>query len=228
MFQTQNRASHMLQFSRSVVCIGEWRGYDCRCYEPCVVLIGEVLCSRFWSDRLPLTVTIHEIGITLFESPPELSWRAPDDLFPLQFEEMPRSKLEPWGFFLAHVLRNGRYSKNCENFFKNIIVFCPLPRAKIWKIRFFRKMLILLLQFFIFNCLTAMQYTVGKNALNGREWDITCHYVFLFGKVIKFWTFSMFRIILRKQKQLKISNFFIPRTTLKRYMSIASVFFSPF
>jgi len=27
-------------------------------------------------------------------------------------------------------LPNGRYSKNCENFFKNIIVFCPLPRAK--------------------------------------------------------------------------------------------------
>src|SRR6218665_3295278 len=50
---------------------------------------------------------------------------------------MPRSKLEPWGFFLAHVLRNGRYSKNCENFFKNIIVFCPLPRAKVKKIRFF-------------------------------------------------------------------------------------------
>src|SRR6218665_2660789 len=77
---------------------------------------------------------------------------------------MPRSKLEPWGFFLAHVLRNGRYSKNCENLFKNIIVFCPLPRAKVYKNTFFEKSGCFTAPiFFICNYLTAMQYTIGNS-----------------------------------------------------------------
>jgi len=35
-------------------------------------------------------------------------------------------------------------------------------------------MLVFLLQFFIYNYLTAVQYTIGKNFLNGREQHIIC------------------------------------------------------
>jgi len=48
--------------------------------------------------------------------------------------------------------------------FSKILLSSALYRAKKFKkYDFFRKMLVLLLQFFICNYLTAMQYTVGKN-----------------------------------------------------------------
>ena len=48
--------------------------------------------------------------------------------------------------------------------------------------------------------------------------------MFIFDKVITYYAVSMFRDMLRRQKQLKINNFFTPRAILKCYMLIASIF----
>jgi len=67
-------------------------------------------------------------------------------------------------------LPNGEYSKNCENFFKNIVVFCPLTSEKVLKNTIFgEKCLFYSSNVFMCNYLTPMQYTIGKNSLHGRE-----------------------------------------------------------
>ena len=38
----------------------------------------------------------------------------------------------------------------------------------------------------IYNYLTAVQYTIGKDSLNGRETHIICQNMFLFGEVYYF------------------------------------------
>jgi len=54
--------------------------------------------------------------------------------------------------------------------FSKTLLYSALYRGlKLKKYDFLRKVLVLLLQFFICNHLTAMQYTIGKNSLNGKE-----------------------------------------------------------
>jgi len=47
-------------------------------------------------------------------------------------------------------------------------------------------MFVFLLQDFICNYMTAMQYTVEKYSLNGKEWDIIFQFMFIFDKVITY------------------------------------------
>src|SRR6218665_273567 len=63
-------------------------------------------------------------------------------------------------------LPNGWYSKKHKKVFKNISVFRPRQRAKVSKNTIFLiKMMVFLLQLFICNYQTHLQYTVGKSSL---------------------------------------------------------------
>ena len=111
--------------------------------------------------------------------------------------------------------------KPMKNFLKILVSSAPIEDQKI---QFLKKMLAILLQLFIWSYFTTMQYAVGKNSFKGREWDIICKFIFIFDKVITYWTLSMFHDMPRRQKPLKFDNLFIPRAILKCNMSIASVF----
>jgi len=66
-------------------------------------------------------------------------------------------------------LPNGRYSKTHKKLLKNISVFAPNRESKFQNVRFLKKNSCFLALIFICNYLTAMQYTVEMNTLNGRE-----------------------------------------------------------
>ena len=69
--------------------------------------------------------------------------------------------------------------KNIKNVFKNISVFRPPQRAKVSKNTIsLIKMMVFLLQLFICNYQTPLQYTVGKNSfiLRKRQYYLSIYF----------------------------------------------------
>ena len=118
----------------------------------------------------------------------------------------------------------GEGSQNFEKKFENNNVFRPHQGAKVSKKPFFhQKMHVFLPTFFLYNYLTYMHHTVGKNSSNWREWCIMCWNMFIFGEVIAFLLLPVFRDVSRTLKSIKLDNFFVLWDISTCNMSLASV-----